>query len=241
LLLWGTVGFLLGLVVYLGGPILVGPVLPDRWRAKVSGLYFGQANSSLRRGALVGRTNAGFDIVATSFDPQIQAESVSLDGRQGYAQDPMNNMGLWGNAPFGLLTEKANVYVRARHADVGRADDERIEANDDTVAVETTDGETVAATDIYADVPAEPRLVDLHDVLPILGGASDLFTADTAKTYVVKSQSAFNSRNVVEAMTFIIAFGAGFGMVALALSQLSTGGGGGAPVVNVPLVMGCWL
>lgn len=234
LIIWGTVGFLLGLVIYLAVPILVGPMLPDGLQRALSNSYFSQATASMRRTTLLDRINSGHTLVATDFDAEWGDEVATVGGQEYRIEDPKNRMTRMCSRPFGMMSERFCVYVSVRDALAGKYHQRHKERGDNVVTLESEDGQEMMAAQAHMTVPNAVESVSLHSIAGLLGGQASPTLGEEAYDDIEKSQAAFDTRNVIEVMSFVMAFLAVYLGMWFAASQ---GGAAGGPSVSVPVML----
>lgn len=231
LLLWSLVAFLAGIAIYLVGPLLVAPALPDRVQRAVAHWYWRQSAAVGERLQIVERDHGSHTLLSTSYRPEWGDEGV-LDDETCHWRDHGNHMGRLFGRPIGYVSERFDVIMHPRHCEIGRERERQAERDELEHLVETESGGAITAQETRAQLPAEPRAVSAHDVRGILGDSAGPRLGETAFEYARKSQSGFTSRNIIEAMTFILAYGAAFGMMWFMADQSDT------ISRNVPLILG---
>jgi len=211
LLIWAVAAFVSGIGIYVVGPLLVAPVLPDRWRRAAAFWYWRQAMVTAGRMQVVERDHGTHTIIATDYRPGWGDEG-SLDDETGAWSDERNNMGRLFGRPLGLVSERFNVVLHPRLCEVGREHLRQHERNGTQFSYQDDDGQLVTAQEPRLAVPTERRLVSGHDAEGVLGDSADPWLGELSYDFAEKSQEGFTSRNIVEAMTFVVAYAASFGM-----------------------------
>lgn len=233
-LTWIAVAFLLGTAIYLIAAVGLAPVLPGPWRRKAAMWYWRQCAAVGNRLQLVERDHGTHTLLATDYRAEWGDEGV-LDDEKMHWRDTGNHMGRFFGRPFALVSERFDVVVHPRHCEAGREHRRQTERGEDRFSIQTDDGETVTVQELRAELPTERRGVSAHDVEGILGDSADPRLGETSFEYTKKSQARFGRRSVIELMTFVLAYGASFGMMWF-LSEQS-----GAISRSVPLVLGVGL
>jgi hypothetical protein len=211
LLIWSIAAFVTGIGIYVVGPLLVAPILPDGWRRRAAEWYWRQAMVTAGRLQVVERDHGTHTLMATDYKAEWGDEG-QLDGETGHWSDNRNNMGRLFGRPFGLVSERFNVVLHPRLCEVGREHERQLERNKTEFAVETDGGEVVSCQEPRAQLPQRRRLVSAHDGEAVLGDSADPWLGELSYDFTEKSQQGFSKRNIVEAMTFVIAYAAAFGM-----------------------------
>lgn len=241
-LLWGVAGVLLGILLFFGFPLMVAQPLGYDGRRALSDQYFKLAFSALRRGGIVERENGGADLVATEFQPKMDAEEIKLDGKTGHAQDRANVMRSCYKKPFFVVSEKVNAITNPFLADVGYHYGKAIQRGEDEEALQMQTDEGVSTVHAFKntlDLPDETRLVSLHDTTSLIPGSADLWLGEQAYEFGEKSQVGFIDRKTMEYMVILGAYALGFALPVLTVWQLGVGGGGGlGGITDVAIMTG---
>lgn len=220
-LAWIAVFWLSGTAIYLIGAVAIAPVLPSAWRQRAADWYWRQCAAVGNRLQICERDHGTHTLLATDYKAEWGDEAV-LDGEKMHWRDDGNHMGRFHGHPMGFVSERFDVVLHPRHAEMGRAHKRLAETGGDTVTLQTQDGDAIEAEEIRAELPAANRAVSAHDVEGILGDSADPRLGETSYEYTKKSQARFGRRNVVELMTFVLAYGFSFGMMWFFAEQSGT-------------------
>lgn len=229
MLVWGVVGVLLGVVGFLAVPVLLGPMLPARYRQKIANFYGVLWTIALDRGGFVGRKSAGIDLAHSGYDAELEREKLPLDGEDLYYKDTAGRMLRLYNRPIGLFPEDADVIVSPVDCALARADEraEREHGNGTTLEVEGEGAHQFIRDQVR--LPEGRESVHIRDVVSLLTNAASPKLPDITETYVEHSQSGYGTRDIVGLMTMATLWVIGFGLTWFAFTQVdkvSTGGGG---------------
>lgn len=224
LVLWGIVGFMLGVVAFLAVPILVGPMLRANWRNKMAQPYFGLCMLAMERALLVRRKHSGWSLVSCSYDAEHEAEKATVGGEVVHFEDPFDFMTRLKKRPFGLAWESFPGILDPVAAEVGEMDDRATEQVGDELELEIGNGDgedTIPETVVrnHVRLRGKESLVDLVHTLPLMSGGTSPKSPFKMREFVKKSQSGYSTRDIMGVMTWILAYGAGAGMVWFIVSQ----------------------
>lgn len=223
-LIWGTVMFLLGAILYFPVPVLFAPIMPKRLRRRIAGRYYGMMADVMRMFLFVRRSVGSFTIEPAEYDDDIEGSlKFVLDGEKRNVHDPGDKMSLLFNRPCGLVYEGRDVILEPRDAEFGEFERDRVDRGDHKRKSDSGQRQYSG----HLPIPDGRRLLDLADARYILPGSSKTSWASTAYQQAKKSQSGFDSRNAVEVMSLVMAFVVGVGAVWFLFSQGGGGGGGG--------------
>lgn len=213
LVIWAIASAMSGIGLYVVGPLLLAPLLPDEYRRACAMWYWRQAGAVLGRGQIVKRDHGTHTIIATSYRAEWGDEG-SLGGETEHWRDEGNHMGRLFGRPLGLISERYNVISHPRHCEIGR---EHIRLSEqDKTQLRVQDGEETlaeSAEEMRVELPTLPRLCNAHNVAGVLGDSADPRRGESSYEMVKKSQAGFTTRNLVEAMTFILAYAAPFALM----------------------------
>jgi hypothetical protein len=173
--------------------------------------YWRQSSVVAGRLQVVERDHGTHTILATSYKPEWGDEGT-LDEETQHWSDELNNMGRLFGRPVGFISERMNVIGHPRHCEVGREHLRQQERGETSITVET-DGGQVQARETRVELPDQPRLVSAHDLKGVLGDSASPRLGEVSYEFTELSQAGFRSTNIVEAMTFVLAYAASFGMI----------------------------
>ena len=206
--LWGTLGFLVGILIILGGPVILGPMLSIHNRQRIVNAYGGLMMLALDRALLVPREIQGIDLVASSLDGRLGRETAEVGGEQRDWRDPGARFGRLFSRPLGIAPEWANVICDTY--DLVLAESERATADEYQTELPWTVGDeetTAYRGEVELNSWWRPRSVSALKAALTGGGNSS--QADRTEQIIKNSQQGYKTRQVVEVMTVIIAGGAG--------------------------------
>lgn len=208
--------------------------LPWEYAKRVISPYHSIAMTLLGRGIMLQRSHGGLTLKKSKFDPRFEegAEMVRIGREKKHFRDPNDYMTTFKGRPFGLAHEDRSVIVNARVAYFGRVFRE---------LCETGRFEHNEQLNAFFSIPKGlHELVNIADIKAIVQQSAAPGAASREETHAEKSQSMFDSRNIIDTMTWLIALGAGYGLVfgASYLAE-STGTSGGSTII--PIVVGVWL
>lgn len=230
MIVWAIAFFLMGIVIYLAGPLLVSGILPHRYRRPLAMAYFKQAAVVADRPKIVERKHGGHTLIATDFKPE-WGDEATMGERKSHWTDEPGLMGRLFTRPFGLVPERFSVILDPKTPEIGREDQRLVENGEHKIEAQIGDwNESKECHNNYVQLPKTPRLVSLHDARGVLGEAADPDLGKVAYEYTKKSQAGFQSRSIVEIMSFIMAFGAVYGLFWFFSSQ---GGGDSLSAVSI--------
>jgi hypothetical protein len=192
--------------------------------------YVGLATSTLGRGLLVIR-GVGVQLKATSFDADAGTEKTRMGGRRLDWRDPDGRMTRWAGAPFGIALEGKEVITDARQLLLGERFVELRRREDATR--ELSDGDLARQAFFVFD--AGRRVVALNPITRIVQRSAGPQTVSRVKKLTELSQAAYNSRPSVQYLVWLMAFGAGVGVMFLGRKLAgSLQGSGGGTTIRAP-------
>lgn len=223
---------LLGVLAWVLVPIVATMAAPDHeLTEKIIGAYHTTAISILGRALFITRSHGGFRLKKTVFDPTENDEKAYVGGEEKHWKDPDNMMSTWRGYPFGLAHEDRNVIYDARFAHFARRYIE-----DKRRGTWEVDGLRKAYIALeagrrYLVDPSAPRKVIQTQTSPGLSSRLKVFTE--------KGNALFNSRNVLQTTAWLMALGAGLGLMWLAAEfrARSSNAGGGGIIINQPVAL----
>lgn len=222
LLMAGFKGLFVGVVVFFI-PAVTARFLDQGKQDSISDFYTGAAMSVLGRGVMVIRSNGGQLLKKSKFNTRDGGEEVRLGGETKQWRNPGGMMLTLQGKPFGLVHEDRDVMFDIRTAHIAELYNEYKESGEWKI-----DGYRKA----YANVKKGINLVNVRAILPAVQSSASPGLADRIDSFVEKMESMFDSSNVFEYLPWVVAVGAGFGLVWLLAKLGTTGGGGG---VGIPL------
>lgn len=237
-LLWAIAFVWVGIGLYIVTPILMVPSLSRARRNAVANHYFKMAMLVLDRALLIARRHGGYSLVPSSYDASLESEKVKLGDETLHFEDPYEFTTSLHNRRFALADEERNVIINPRLAELGERFFDFYHEGEHEVPVEDPDGrESVAFTSVFS-IPKHPRMVNLREAKWMIPGSSSPKIVEVGLDYVEKSQLAYKSRNYVDLMIGLMAFGLGFALP-VASAWLGITGGGSPEIPGVSI--GLWL
>jgi len=218
LIIWSVAAFVLGIGVYVVGPLVAAPLLPGWLKRQTANWYWRQACVVADRPRVVDLDQGSHTVIATDYRAEWGDEGT-LNGEQGHWEDPLSSIGYAFGRPIGLVPERLRVIVHPKYAEIGRQKERQVVREQARFPIDdrgTVHESNVALSDQH-------QLVDADDIVYLLGDAADPWLGQDTYEYMEKSQAGFGSRSVVELMTFILAYLAPIGLFWF-LSQEAVGG-----------------
>lgn len=232
LLIHGTLGLLVGLLVFFVPAILAG-MLPDSVRFGVANWYWRLAASSYRRMRLTINPHGDAKMHAASWDHEKQGDKISTGEEQWY-HDSTKAMTRLKKFPLGLSFTKYSETIQPSDVTVGKEIyglvDEKKHRR--TLLTDGGDGEQrrVEAMTAHANIEPGTHLVEVRDISPRLVESWKPNDPEKAEEDIKNSQQGFKSRNALEMISILIAAGSGAGLAWLMWSNTS-----GSSAVTVPV------
>jgi hypothetical protein len=211
-------------LAFLGGLVLFA-LLPVLTLGRLSEWFVELAMASVERAILIKRSNAGFTLKASRYNPNYGTERVTAGGKTYDFTDQSNLMSRFKNRPFGLAHEDRGALINPRIADFGRELHEQKRDGDWTDAAGNRRK--------YFGFERGRALVNLDHALYAIQGSASPTLGDTTETYVEKGQAAFDSGRAVTYIIWLMMFGAGAGAPWILL-KLSSSVDGGASLPGIP-------
>lgn len=235
-LLWYLVGFGLGILIFLAGPVLIGPSLPRSAANRIAAYYDGLAMRTAGRLLLVRRLIGSYVPAPSTFDGEKGGERVKLDGEEHHFFDDLGLMGTWHNRPFGTVLEGLGVIGDPFLASMYDYEAQRRDSGD--WLTEDEDGNLQYEPDV--EIPEMRMLAELRNLQDIVPGELGSKDPSTAETLFEKSQRLFGKPKTTDVMLLVIAWGIGLGGFII-LSYFTGAGGMNAPdLPALPAVMYPW-
>lgn len=205
--IWGAVGFLSGILAFVGVPILLGPILPIRYRQRIIDMYGSLMTMAFDRCLVVPREVQGLDLMSSHYDPKLGREAVEIGDEERAWRDPGNRLGRLYGRPFAIAPAFSEVLVDVLDCAMAecdaRADDEH--GTTDEVSIPTADGPTtVEATRLETALPTGACAWPVGGIRHIKNSESDSSAADRTVQVVENSQAGYKSRSVVDYMVPLI-------------------------------------
>lgn len=243
---WYFNAFLVGIVAFWVGPVLLGNAVRgkhvheiggrfieprvvdinlDKYIEAIADVYFGFAMKMYHRAILVERSHGGYSLIPTTFDAESKSEKGTLGGQRKDWEDPNGHMTRFYNRPFGVAHEDSDVILRPSLAEIG---EELYNLSQDGLdEMQIRSGESVTDLVVGAiPISKRQRLVSLKTGIHALLCSADPDTVDTTITYTEKSQNPFSRNQAMKyATALMLAFLTGFGSVWFGAKEISGSGG----------------
>lgn len=230
---FGVAFWLLGLLIYMAAPIVVGRV---RTSAKLGRHYINSGFRMLGRGLFVAHNNGGFSVIRSRSDPDYKTfETGIVNGRRGYWEDPLNAMSSIGKASVGIVSDKYGAVVDLTLAEIGQRDDAMVAAGEHERyrSGERQFAKYVALTKAMS--PVDPRAVG-----NLISGWADPFSVEEGEQYGKNSYELLKqnfSRGQVIAFIITYAAGAGITFLVVKYGGGTDGGGGSGGGGTLPIML----
>jgi len=222
---WALGFWLVGLLLFFGTPLTIGPKLPRSWRTKLCGPYTRMAMKLSGRALLASRSPGA------SFTPMDRdgetGEKFTLDGENRHVEDDANVLGRWRGQPFGLAhPSKATVYDASLCA-IGPREEAKV-----TSGKHQTDGGF--ETDV--GVPSDFEFVPFDGALPIIPKDADTRSVDRTDTFVEHALRKFGSRVNAQHIILLMTLGGSF-LLVVGTQRYILDGAGGGPSTTLPMLV----
>jgi len=228
LLLWAISGWLIGILLFFIGGLVVSPLVNYRRRTKIADYYSKIGMKLIDRAVLVER-GTKYSIYRSTHDPEKNADTFSLDGETAHVTNDTGLLSTLHKRPLGLVPppdENVASYVSPEIAEFGRIEAERKENG----TLRDDDGYISAV-----DLPNARPLVHLRDYARrMIPGNRSLYDLDETVDLYKQSQSLFGESKTAQYMILVIAYCAAAGLFWFMMSQGS--GSAGGPQVPVPTI-----
>lgn len=238
-ILYGILGFLLGVLTFLAAPILANSA-PMNTRVRVGEWYFGLSMKSYRRVMCLVTPHNDMDLYASSWDTEAQGEQVTNGEHPDTYQDPKGSVARCQNIPFTIaFTDQASV-IHPLDAKVSRAKHElEKEGREWMEFVKGQEESAVKVVAHNAHVALADQLegVNLQEARRVLNESHQPGDPHRTKADVRKSQDGFNDHDVLSMMVIIIACMAG----ALGAWIIYSNTGDSESAVTLPMTLGGWF
>lgn len=226
LLLWFTLGILVGVLAFFGGLLTLPMSAPKRHAA--AEYYTTVAQKLMGAAALVER-GTGYDIFSTNHDTDKNADKVDIDGQTAHVSNETGLKSTLAKKPFGLVappTEDIAVYLSPEIGEFGEVESDRREHGE----LRDDDGYD---PDVDLD-PKRPMVKLRRHARAMIPGSRSLWDLSETVDLYRQSQAGFADSKSVQLMILVVAYGVG----ALITWLVATNAGGAAPTgVDLPSLM----
>lgn len=228
--LWAIAGWLIGILLFFIGGLLVSPLVGYARRTRIADYYSETAMKLIRRAVLVER-GTKYSIYKSTHDPEKNADTFTMDGETAHVTNDTGLLSTLHKRPLGLVPppdENIASYVSPEIAEWGQIEAERKETN----TLRNDDGTYKSLVDIGYRRP----LVHLRDYARrMIPGNRSLYDLDETVDLYKQSQMLFGQSKTTQFMILIIAYVAGMGAMWFIMSQGGGAGGGGGSVPTPPI------
>lgn len=236
LLVYFTLGFLIGILIIIGIPVMIGPHLPEQYRQGAARWFINLQQTWFGRGVIGATKTGAYYLKPTTYDHVLEADRTTVGDTKHDYQDPNGLQGWLANRPFMCVFGGRNVGFSPREPDIADRNYRRVQDDHHKTTVDVqlqTDGGTPESQRVTAfseaiAIPRRKHAVDLRAARHAFDGSCPPDAAEQTDDLVEKSQAGFNSKQLIEGMFIIMCLGVGAGIVYIGKSQFS-GGGGGLP------------
>lgn len=218
----------MGVLGYYLIPLVLGAIAPGKVPVQH---YIGTSLGLLGRALAIKRKHGGWWLKKSSFDAKYGKERTSINGETQHFDDPESLMSRMYGWPFGVAHEKSGTITTPRYAELGEVLRDRV--REGSLFYEH-DGETYVNGYVRV-ADDDDRLVNIDHALALMTGDAQPNTTDWAEEITVKSQSVFESGNLVDYVGGLAAFGVAFGAVWFA-TQVGSNGGSGGSTISIGMV-----
>ncbi|MFW5956744.1 MAG: hypothetical protein ACOCQY_05010, partial [Halorhabdus sp.] len=161
--------------------------------------------------------NGGQVLKRSSYDGKHDAEKVSLGGSKKKWRNPGGMMHTLSNHPFAFAYGNRDILFDIRSAYAAEKYREYRESGEWMI-----DGLRKA----FINAPEGPTLVDVRAVTGAIQSSASPELAERIDSFVEKMESQFDSGNAWDYFPWVVAAGAGLGLMWFAAKLTSTTGGG---------------
>lgn len=233
-LMWATIAFSMGFLVYLVVPV-AGSALAPATRARLARWYYGMTARAIGKPAIIERSVGGYSLLEWSRDDEKEAGKVVLDDsmlgdeKALFFSDTDNRLKRWHQKPLAVLHEEVPAVLDAELAVLGKRWRQHRRAG------EHRDGQAINP---YFEVPAVSSVVSLSNAKELILNGSEPSDPATMEDFTRKRFEKYRSMvGAVEVISAALMAGVGFGLVAAGayVRQNLLHGGGGGPSVDMPL------
>jgi hypothetical protein len=227
-----------GIVVFCLLPVATFILYGFEAARRVGSVYVQLAMATLGRGLLVLR-GVGVRLLATDYDGDTGTEKGSLGGRRLDWEDPDNRMTRWAGVPFGIALEDREVITDVRQLLLAEefAELRRRENATRQYEVRNEDREVVGqetARQAYFDFEPGRRVVSLAPIAKIVQRSARPSLVSRILKLTELSQKQYDTRAKMQYFIWLMALGAGFGLMFLGAKLQSTVGSGGGTTISAP-------
>jgi len=167
LLVWATIGLLLGPTAVALLPVLLAWVGGPELRERVGAIYIDRMVNVLGPAAIVAKEQGGLALSEVGTAPKFDADTLVVDGERGHLKDTMGVKDYLKSKPFGIALDSAPAYVSPLLAEFAEA---ATDARDDGRVGVQPDG----GVRLDFEIPRAPQVPDLRQAWRILEGATGI-------------------------------------------------------------------
>lgn len=241
IVLWGILGGLLGLLVFLSAP-MVAQMAGIDYQYKVGQWYFGLSMKAYRRVMCLVRPNNDLELFASDWDEESQGEKVDKGDHPSKFKDPKGSVARCMTVPFTMaFTDRATI-IHPLDARVGSALERLEQQGRKFVKFAQTDdnGEHVGsytAHNAHLNTTSSLQGTDLQSARKTLNESHQPGDAHKTEQDVEKSQRGFKSKDMLGMGLIIMACMGG----ALTAWVIYSNTGDTESAVTVPIQVGAMM
>lgn len=227
-ILWAIAGWLIGILLYFGGPFFLALAFDDEKRNALANHYSKIGMKLMGRAVLVER-GVQYDIFKTTHKSEKGGDEFTVGDKTAHVTNETGLLSTLHGKPFGLVPppeENVSVYVSPELAEFGKIEGERKEQG----RLLDEDGNYIDEVSIP---PTRPMLKLGEYVRRMVPESRPLFDLDETEELYRQSQALFGDKmSNVQLMVLVIAFGASMLVAWLVMTQA----GGAVPeqVIQIP-------
>jgi len=228
-ILWSIAGTMLGGVTVIALPVVAG--LGPTWLRQRAGDAYGKLMMyCLDSGAMVGHD----ELHAVDRNKSRNADEIAFDD-DVHVEDSTRSVGRLHGRRFGFVPRSSNSYVSLLLAELGARAESAAEHG--LLGEVVDENGQIQGMSQYLPLPAESKLVDPEDAVPLLAGDASPSSSRRSYQATKKSQEGFRQKlSLGQAVMILFGFVTGAATIFMAIKY--GGGGAGAAPVNVPITLG---
>lgn len=224
-----------GLVTFALLPLLVTALFGQDIGEQAGNQFVGLAMAMIGRALLVLQGGGvGVELVSVTRDADTSTERCDLGGRRLDYADPDGRMSRLAGYPFGLALRDKMAVVDARQLLLAERFAERRRTGAATAPIAAGGGETEPARQAYFSIAPGRYVCSLRPVSRIIQRSASPTLVSRVRELIRIGLSRYNSSARVEYLVWLMAMGAGFGLIYIG-SRLTDGGSSGSEITAPPV------